>query len=55
MSLNKRHLDAMLTLSKIALLEKNTSELEQIIHLIRPLDEAEAERLSIKVLALKSE
>ena len=55
MSLNKRHLDAMLTLSKIALLEKNTSDLEQIIHLIRPLDEAEAEQLSIKVLALKNE
>jgi len=54
MALNSRHLDAMLTLSKIALLEKNASDLEQIIRLIKPLDEAEAEQLSMKVYALKS-
>jgi hypothetical protein len=55
MALNNRHLDAMLTLSKIALLEKNSADLEQIIHLIKPLDEAEAEKLTMEVLALKSE
>jgi hypothetical protein len=55
MALNNRHLDAMLTLSKIALLEKNPVDLEQIIRLIMPLDEAEAEKLSMKFLALKSE
>ena len=55
MALNIRHLDAMLTLSKIALMERNSSDLEQIIRLIKPLDEAEAEQLSMKVSALKSE
>jgi len=55
MVLNSRHLDAMLTLSKIAILEKNTSDLEKMISLIKPLDQAEAEQLSMKVLALKSE
>jgi hypothetical protein len=55
MALNSRHLDAMLTLSKIALLEKSAADLEQIIRLIKPLDEAEAEKLSMKVLALKNE
>jgi tetratricopeptide (TPR) repeat protein len=55
MALNSRHLDAMLTLSRIALLEKSTTDLEKIIRLIKPLDEAEAEKLSMKVLALKSE
>ena len=55
MALNSRHLDAMLTLSKIALLEKSATDLEQIIRLIKPLDEAEAEKLSMKVLALKNE
>jgi len=55
MTLNNRHLDAMLTLSKIAIIEKNASDLEKMISLIKPLDEAEAEQLSTKVLALKSE
>jgi hypothetical protein len=55
MALNNRHLDAMLTLSKIALLEKNSADLEQMIHLIKPLDEAEAEKLSMQVFALKSQ
>jgi len=55
MVLNNRHLDAMLTLSKIAILEKNASDLEKMIRLIKPLDEAEAEQLSMKVLALKGE
>jgi len=54
-TLNERHLDAMLTLSKIAFLEKNAPDLEKIISLIKPLDEAEAEQLSTKVLALKGE
>jgi len=55
MALNGRHLDAMLTLSKIAIVEKNAPDLEKIISLIKPLDENEAEQLSTKVLALKSE
>ena len=55
MALDNRHLDAMRTLSKIALLEKNTTDLEKIIRLIKPLNEAEAEQLSMKVSALKSE
>ena len=55
MALNNRHLDALLTLSKIALLEKNAAELEKMINLIQPLDKAKAEQLSIQVMALKSE
>ena len=55
MSLNHRHLDALLILSKIAVLEKNSVDLEKIIGLIKPLDEVEAEQLSIKVSALKNE
>jgi len=55
MSLNHRHLDALLILSKIAVLEKNSIDLEKIIGLIKPLDEVEAEQLSIKVSALKNE
>jgi hypothetical protein len=55
MALNNRHLDALLTLSKIAVLEKNSAQLEKMISLIQPLNKVQAEQLSIKVLALKSE
>ena len=55
MKLNHRHLDAMLALSKIAVAEKNASELEKMIDLIKPLDATEAEQLSMKVSALKNE
>lgn len=55
MTLNQRHLDAMLALSKIAVAEKNATELEKMIDLIKPIDAAEAELLSVKVTALKSE
>lgn len=54
-TLNNRHLDAMLALSKIAEFEKNTADLEKIIDLIKPLAPLEAEQLLIKVSALKSE
>lgn len=54
-SLNNRHLDAMLALSKIAVNEKNTAELEQIIDLIKPIAPSDAEQLAMKVSVLKSE
>jgi hypothetical protein len=55
MALNNRHLDALLMLSKIAVLEKNSTELEKMIYLIQPLDKTKADELSIQVMALKSE
>lgn len=54
-ALNHRHLDALLILSKIAELEKNPADLENIISQIKPLNEMEAERLSMKVSALRNE
>lgn len=53
--LDNRHLDAMLALSKIAIHEKNSADLEKIIDLIKPLAPADAEQLSVKVSALRSE
>lgn len=54
-TLNHRHLDTLLILSKIAEFEKNPVDLENIISQIKPLDQVEAERLSMKVSAFKEE
>jgi len=54
-TLNPRHLDALQLLSKIAVQEKNTVDLEKIISLMKPLDEAQAEQLTLKISALRDE